>query len=414
MPIIAVCEDAFSGGRELAKTLAERLGLRYVDSAILVERAAAWGGDQEKLRAAFESAPTFFDRFTRHRQIQTVLLQAAVAEDVRDGNAVCYGIAADLLSLERKQVLRIGLQVSHRFRRLQAQEHLKLNDAEAEKYLNESDQKRRRWLAYLFGSTAELPLGFDLIINLEQMSVDTAYTAVFEMILHRNRLGTTDPAPLKRFELSSRIKAAFALDPETSHVDIGVEVHDSTAVLRGTVRSVEEMDAIKRVPLPIPSSLTVDYSQMQLGSWDYVPPIFSSKKVKPHGKKEPVSWSPSLLRPAWLVATVSVMMLLVVGGSWVRGRWFRPPDTHLLNIAGVITDSRCGITHKVVQQTAACVRSCVKASGAKYVLNDGAHNFVLTDQQIGEKFAAQQVVATGFQDEITGSLQLRSIRAVAR
>jgi len=136
-----------------------------------------------------------------------------VAEDVRDGNAVCYGIAADLLSLERKQVLRIGLQVSHRFRRLQAQEHLKLNDAEAEKYLNESDQKRRRWLAYLFGSTAELPLGFDLIINLEQMSVDTAYTAVFEMILHRNRLGTTDPAPLKRFELSSRIKAAFALDP---------------------------------------------------------------------------------------------------------------------------------------------------------------------------------------------------------
>jgi hypothetical protein len=95
------------------------------------------------------------------------------------------------------------------------------------------------------------------------------------------------------------------------------------------------------------------------------------------------------------------------------GRWFRPPDTHLQSFAGVITDSQCGISHKVVQKTAQCVRSCVKL-GAKYVLNDGTHSFVLTDQPTAERFAAQRVVATGRLDEITGDLQLRSIRAVSR
>ena len=107
------------------------------------------------------------------------------------------------------------------------------------------------------------------------------------------------------------------------------------------------------------------------------------------------------------------MVLLVVAGSHAPGRWFRPADTRLLSIAGVITDSQCGISHKIVQKTAECVRSCVKLPGAKYVLNDGTHSFVLTDQQTAEKFAAQKVVATGLLDEITGDLQLRSIQAVA-
>ena len=414
MSIIAVSEEAFSGGQEFAKTLAERLGLRYVDSAILVERAAAWGGDREKLRAAIESSPTFLDRFTRHRQIQVLLLQAALAEDIRDGNAVCYGIAADLLSLKTRQILRIGVQASHRFRRLEVQERLKFDGAEAERYLNECDRSRRRWLLYFFGAGTDFPLGFDLVINLEEASLDAAYTTVFEMMLDRSRFSTPDVASLESFALSSRIKGALAQDPDTAHLDIEAEIHDGTATLRGMVRSVEEIDSIKRVPLPIPASVKVDYSQMQLGSWDYVPPFFPSRSGKAHPKEKPVSWSPVLLRPAWLAAGVSIMILLVVTGSWVRGRWFHPSYTHLLSIAGVITDSQCGISHKAVQQTAECVRSCVKATGAKYVLNDGTHNFVLTDQQTAEKLAAQRVVATGYLDEITGDLQLRSIHAVAR
>lgn len=413
MPIIAVSENTFSGGRKFAETLAQKLGLGYVDSTILLERAATWGGDRRKMRAALESAPTFFDRFTRRRQIQIVLLRAALAEDIRDGNAVCYGIAADLLSLDTRQVLRVGLQASHRFRRLQVQERLKFDGAEANRYLNESDRRRRRWLAYLFGAKAELPLGFDLIIDLEQTSVDAACMTVSELVRNQSRFDAADAAPLERFALSTRIKAALALDANTAHLDIDAEIHDETATLRGIVRSVEEMDAIKSVPLPVPASMKLDLSQMQLGSWDYVPPPFSRRSVKTRRKEEP-GRGPALLRPAWLGAGISLMILLVVGGWWVRGGWFRPADTNLLSFAGVITDSQCGISHKAVQPTAECVRSCVKAVGAKYVLNDGTHSFVLTDQQTGERFAAQRVVATGFLDDITGNLRIRSIQNAAR
>ena len=123
---------------------------------------------------------------------------------------------------------------------------------------------------------------------------------------------------------------------------------------------------------------------------------------------------PEIIQFCQRASILTAMILLVLAGSHAPGRWFRPADTRLLSVAGVITDSQCGISHKIVQKTAECVRSCVKLPGAKYVLADGTHSFVLTDQQTAERFAAQRVVATGVVDEITGELQLHSIHAVAR
>ena len=417
MPIIAVSEEAFSGGQEFAQTLAEDLGCRYVDSTILVERAAAWGGDQKRLRATFDNAPGFLDRFLRDPEIQVLLLQAAVAEDIREGDVVCYGSAADLLSLDARQILRVRVDASRRFRNLRVQERLKLTREEAEKHLNKCDRNQRRWQSYLFAVKAALPLGHDFLVNLEQATLNEACTAVSDVISSQSRFrpSTTDAALVERFAVSSRIRAALAQNPPTAHLDLDVEIEDHTAVLRGKVRSVEEIDSLKRFVFPIPGDIKVDVNQVQLGSWDYQPPLFPIGTAETHAPKPSKFRAPLFSRPAWVLAGAFAMVLLVILGSHTPGRWFRPaPDTNLLSIAGVITDSQCGISHKIVEKTAECVRSCVRLPGVKYVLNDGTHSFVLTDQQTGEKFAAERVVATGLLDEITGDLQLRSIQAVPR
>jgi cytidylate kinase len=415
MSIIAVSEEGFSGGQEFAKTLAESLGCRYVDSAILVERAAAWGGDRKKLRAAFENAPGLLDRFLRDPEIQVLLLQAALAEDIREGNVVCYGIAADLLNLEARQILRVRVEASRTFRQLRVQERLKLPREEAETHLTQGDRNQRRWQSYLFSIKVASPRGYDFLVNLERTTSDEACTAISDLISSQSRFrpSTTDTALLERFVVSSRIRAALAQNPPTAHLDLDVEIEDRTAVLRGMVRSVEEIDSLRRFVFPIPEDIKVDVDQVQLGSWDYHPPLFSSETAEAPIPRPAAIRAPVFLRPAWLLAGVSVMVLLVVAASHVPGRWFHPAETRLLSVAGVITDSQCGLSHKIEQKTAECVRSCVKLPGAKYVLNDGTHSFVLTDQQQAERFAAQKVVATGLLDEITGDLRLRSIQAVA-
>jgi cytidylate kinase len=415
MSIIAVSEEAFSGGQEFAEALAERLGFRYVDSTILVERAAAWGSDQKRLRAAFENAPGFLDRFLREPEIQVLLLQAALAEDIREGDVVCYGIAADLLNLEARQILRVRVEASHSFRNLRVQERLSLPREEAEKHLNSCDRNTGRWQRYLFGVKVALPLGHDYLINFEQTTLDEACAAVSDLIHSQSRFrpSITDAALVERFVVSSRIRAALAQNPPTAHLDLDVEVEDHTAVLHGRVRSLEEFDSLQQFVFPAPGDIKVDVNQVELGSWDYQPPLFSSGTAEARVPKPSKFRVPLFPRPAWLLAGVSAMVLLVFAGSYHTGRWFHPADTRLLSIAGVITDSQCGVSHKIAQKTAECVRACVKLPGAKYVLNDGTHSFVLTDQQTAERFAAQKVVATGLLDEITGDLKLRSIQAVA-
>ena len=66
---------------------------------------------------------------------------------------------------------------------------------------------------------------------------------------------------------------------------------------------------------------------------------------------------------------------------------------------GTITDSMCAkADHSQMQMgptDAECVKACVAAHGASYVLYDGKKTYDLSDQQMPEKFAGQKVTVTG-------------------
>jgi uncharacterized ParB-like nuclease family protein len=79
---------------------------------------------------------------------------------------------------------------------------------------------------------------------------------------------------------------------------------------------------------------------------------------------------------------------------------------------GVITESMCGMDHAAMNMgpDAECIRQCVKADkNVKYVLNDGKHQYKLSDQQTPEKFAAQRVTVSGTLFEKTGIIKVEKI-----
>jgi|ERR1051325_5795523 hypothetical protein len=83
---------------------------------------------------------------------------------------------------------------------------------------------------------------------------------------------------------------------------------------------------------------------------------------------------------------------------------------------GTITDSMCEkADHSRMQMgptDADCVKACVAAHGATYVLFDGKGNvYELSDQKTPEKFAAQKVTVTGTLDPKTKKITVASIKA---
>jgi hypothetical protein len=80
---------------------------------------------------------------------------------------------------------------------------------------------------------------------------------------------------------------------------------------------------------------------------------------------------------------------------------------------GVVTDDMCAIgghaTMRMGPTDADCVKACVAAHGASYVLLDGKNVYILSDQQTPEKFAAQKVTVAGTLDAKTKTIKVQSI-----
>jgi len=82
---------------------------------------------------------------------------------------------------------------------------------------------------------------------------------------------------------------------------------------------------------------------------------------------------------------------------------------------GTITDSMCEkADHSRMQMgptDADCVKACVAAHGATYVLWDGKNVYELSDQKTPEQFAAKKVTVTGTLDQKTKKIAVKSITA---
>jgi len=80
---------------------------------------------------------------------------------------------------------------------------------------------------------------------------------------------------------------------------------------------------------------------------------------------------------------------------------------------GIVTDDMCAMgghaTMRMGPTDADCVRACVAAHGASYVLLDGKDIYTLSDQQTPEKFAAQKVSVVGTLDAKTKTIKVQSI-----
>jgi len=105
-------------------------------------------------------------------------------------------------------------------------------------------------------------------------------------------------------------------------------------------------------------------------------------------------------------APLVASLLLVALGAAPRTQTF----------TGTITDEMCATPAGHAQMRmgptdAECTIACVEAHGARYVLYDGKHAYVLSDQKTPATLAGQRVTVTGTLDAKTHTLQVVSIRA---
>lgn len=260
MAIITISRGTLSGGKTLAECLSRRLGYRSIDLDTLLRKAATPRVSEYDLRASLEQPPDFPGPANHKRYIYGVLIQAALLEEVREGCIVYHGLAGHLLLKGVPGVIRLRVIAPLEFRIRMAEERLHLSRAVATAHISATDNDHRRWTQFLYGLDWQDPALYDLVVNLEHLSVEQACDLVVSIVRPGAfELGPEDQAVLNDLALAGRVRKAFTLNPFTLHLEPEVHSRGGWITVRGDSIE-EESGAIRRVASAVPgvAGTTVD------------------------------------------------------------------------------------------------------------------------------------------------------------
>ena len=261
MSIIAISKGSFSGGKLLAEGLARKLDYRCIDRDALVQRAATHGVSPHELLAALDHPPASgFSTLDHRKYIYLALMQDAFADEVSAGNAVYHGLVGHLLLPKDLTVLRLRVIATMERRIGLAQEQMRVNRQQAIEHIAQNDAQRGRWTRYIYGIDWEDPSLYDVVINLERISVEQACQFIGGMILDGAfKFTSQDRAAMNDFVQAARVRAALARNHLTSNLEVEVASRAGQVTIKGEF--YEETDEIQRVVAAVPDVVSVSLAE---------------------------------------------------------------------------------------------------------------------------------------------------------
>jgi len=220
----------------MAECLASRLGYPVLGREVIQQAAQQLGVSARTLEEKMSDRPTVWSRFSSMRRAYVVAVQTALARQAASGNLVYHGLAGGLLLKGLPGLLCVRLIAPLQSRIKVVMGEFGMDAAEAERYIRDLDESRARWVKVMYGEDIMDPALYDLVINLETMSVEgacalagrTAEQAEFTLTGSvRDRLGD--------FRLSCEVRLAMAGDPDLRSLELEADARGGVAVITGHV-----------------------------------------------------------------------------------------------------------------------------------------------------------------------------------
>lgn len=247
MAIIMISRGTFSGGKAVAEALAERLNYSCVSNEILFDAAEQYKVPEERLSAALNEPPRSWRQKPglkiAHINFGRVTLLKRAKE--ADGNIVYHGNAGHMLLTDLAQVIRARIVADMEYRIQAAMTEQGVDRKKAMDIIVKLDRRVMKWTQGLYGIDWQEPSLYDVVLNLERMSIDGAV----EMIVHMSGLDDYKPTPESRqaFEnlfLSSLVWAELTKNQFTRSADVRVSADRGIVTVTGKASSHKIIDII--------------------------------------------------------------------------------------------------------------------------------------------------------------------------
>lgn len=234
----------------LAECVAKKLGYKCISREVLAKAASQYGVQEEVFRKALEDRPGILERMTAERIHYLACIRAALFLEAKDDNMVYHGHAGHLLLKGVPHVLKVRVVAEMEFRIKSAMERNGLGREEAVRYIRKVDDERERWTRFLYHVDWRDPALYDLVINLDHMSIDSACELVCEATkLDEYRASVEWDTLRNDLVQSATLRAELACDRTTRNADRGVEITSRAGVVTigGKVNSLRDAENMEKL-----------------------------------------------------------------------------------------------------------------------------------------------------------------------
>ncbi|MFH2005833.1 MAG: cytidylate kinase-like family protein [bacterium] len=192
MAIVSISRGSNSRGTEVAELVAERLGYECVAREALLEASDLYNIPRDELLRAIEDPPSLLERLWKGKARYVATIRATVLRRLCADNIVYHGFAGHFFVRDISHALKVRILAEESDRVATAVEREGISAGEARQRLLEQDKARRQLAIHLYGTDAEDPSLYDLVLHVGKMGTDGAANVICDLI--RQDIFVTTPA----------------------------------------------------------------------------------------------------------------------------------------------------------------------------------------------------------------------------
>jgi len=140
----------------------------------LLEASLKYDAPEVKLKKSMERAPNFFEKLGFEKEKYIAYMRSALLSRLKKDYIVYHGLAGHLFvqNIAHAFSVRLVVDIQDRVKYCMASEQV--TEEKAYEMLHKLDVQRKKWGLYLYGVDITEPDQYDMVVNINRLSVDEA------------------------------------------------------------------------------------------------------------------------------------------------------------------------------------------------------------------------------------------------
>ncbi len=253
MPIITIFSGGFCQEAPIIQEVIGRTGYRQVsDDDIVAEASRRSTMEPSKIKRAFSSKTSVFNKFTLEKERSLAYIKLAVADLIARDNALITCFSGQLIPAHISHILRVCLIAPQKYRIAAAAEQQGVSEKDAARLVQRREEDCSFWIDSLFSNGDPWdPILYDIIIPVDKMPLPDAAALIADNAARDIIQPTADSnQALADFRLAAETEGALVQQGHT--VAVSAKNGDVTLTINKHVLRLNRLqEELKSIAGPI-------------------------------------------------------------------------------------------------------------------------------------------------------------------